>query len=108
MDRAAMTNSSEPTAPSATKETTMRVQIFAAAALAAGALLANPAATPARAQGFEYAYCTSGGWSTDNTCRFHTFEQCLTFVQGVGGSCVPNPRAAQSQPSPRGMMRPRR
>ncbi len=46
-------------------------------------------------------YCTIGGWSTDNTCRFYTFEQCMTFVQGVGGSCVPNPRATQYPQAPR-------
>jgi hypothetical protein len=86
----------------------MRVQILAAVALAAGAILASPAATPARAQGFEYAYCTSGGWATDGSCRFHTFAQCMAFVQGVGGGCVPNPRAAQPQQNPQGMMRPRR
>lgn len=77
----------------------MRVLTFAAA-LAGSALLAASTGTPARAQGFEhqgfeYPYCTSGGWATDNICRFYTFEQCMTFVQGVGGSCTRNPRVAQ-------------
>ena len=86
----------------------MRSLPFAAAVFTVGTLLANAATAPARAQGFEYPYCTSGGWATDNICRFVTFEQCMTFVQGVGGSCVPNPRAAQYPRIPRGSVRPRR
>lgn len=91
----------------------MRARHLAASMLAAGAILAGAAGTPAKAQGFEYPYCTSGGWSTDNICRFYTFEQCMTFVQGVGGSCVRNPRAMQ-YPAPQypqaaqGPSRPRR
>ncbi len=79
----------------------MRALTFAAAALAAGTILAGSAGKPVEAQGFEYPYCTTGGWSTDNTCRFYTFEQCMIFVQGVGGSCVPNPRATPYPRAPR-------
>jgi hypothetical protein len=86
----------------------MRALTYTAAALAAGTILAGAAGTPAKAQGFEYPYCTSGGWSTDNSCQFYTLEQCMTFVQGVGGSCVPNPRAAQYPQAAPGAMRPRR
>jgi hypothetical protein len=90
----------------------MRALIFATSALAAGVVLANPP-IPAKAQGFDYPYCTSGGWATDNICRFYTLEQCMAFVQGVGGSCVQNPRAAQYPATryPRAVqeqMRPRR
>ena len=45
--------------------------------------------------GLRIPYCTSGGWATDGMCRFRTFEECLTFVQGVGGSCARNPRVSQ-------------
>lgn len=69
----------------------MNLKIIAASALAGGAMLM--AAVPASAQGYEYPFCTSGGWATDNICRFNSFEECLTFVQGVGGSCTRNPRA---------------
>lgn len=80
----------------------MRATAFAVPVLAAAALLSVSGGAPASAQGFEYPYCTSGGWSTDNTCRFYTLEQCMTFVQGVGGFCVPNPRAnLQGAPRPR-------
>ena len=71
----------------------MNRKILAAVALAAGAVLLADAR--ANAQGYEYPYCTSGGWATDGMCQFRTFEECQTFVQGVGGSCVRNPRAAQ-------------
>ena len=83
----------------------MRAMTFAVPLLAAAALVPVSGRAPASAQGFEYPYCTSGGWSTDNTCRFYSFEQCMTFVQGVGGSCVPNPRAVQNL---QGAPRPRR
>jgi hypothetical protein len=71
----------------------MQLKILAASALAGGAMLL--AGAPAKAQGYEYPYCTSGGWATDGMCRFRTFEECLTFVQGVGGSCARNPRVSQ-------------
>jgi Protein of unknown function (DUF3551) len=87
-------------------ETTMSLKITAAAALAGGAMLL--AGAPARAQGYEYPYCTSGGWATDNICQFRTFEECMTFVQGVGGSCTRNPRVAQYPQAIQGSMRQRR
>lgn len=86
----------------------MRLFDFACSALASAMILAVPAAMPAKAQGFEYPYCTSGGWATDNICRFHTFEQCMTFVQGVGGSCVANPRAVRYPRAVPGSSPPRR
>jgi hypothetical protein len=84
----------------------MRLKIAAAAALACGAMLL--AGAPARAQGYEYPYCTSGGWATDGMCRFRTFEECQTFVQGVGGSCTQNPRAVQYPQAIQGSTRQRR
>ena len=84
----------------------MNRKILAAVALAGGAVLF--ADVHANAQGYEYPYCTSGGWATDGMCQFRTFEECQTFVQGVGGSCTKNPRAMQSPQIPPGAMRPRR
>jgi Protein of unknown function (DUF3551) len=84
----------------------MQLKIVAASALAGGAMLL--AGAPASAQGYEYPYCTSGGWATDGMCRFRTFEECLTFVQGVGGSCTRNPRAMQAPQIHPGAIRPRR
>jgi hypothetical protein len=84
----------------------MNRKILAAVALAGGAILLADAR--ANAQGYEYPYCTSGGWATDGMCQFRSFEECQTFVQGVGGSCTRNPRAMQSPQIPPGAMRPRR
>jgi hypothetical protein len=84
----------------------MRMQTLAMAALAAGAVLASAAATPARA--IDFAYCTVGGWSTDHTCSFYTLEQCQAFINGLGGSCVPNPRATLSPQLQQDTKRPRR
>ena len=84
----------------------MNRKILAAVALAGGAMLLADAR--ANAQGYEYPFCTSGGWATDGMCQFRTFEECQTFVQGVGGSCTKNPRAMQSPQIPPGAMRPRR
>jgi hypothetical protein len=84
----------------------MRMQTLAMTALAAGAVLASAAATPARA--VDFPYCTVGGWATDHTCSFYTLEQCQAFVQGLGGSCAPNPRATLSPQLQQGAKRPRR
>jgi len=84
----------------------MNLRIITAAALAgAAALLAG---APANAQSYEFPYCTSGGWATDGMCQFRTFEDCMTFVQGVGGSCTQNPRAMQIPQVPPGAVRQRR
>lgn len=84
----------------------MRMKTLAMAALAAGTVLASATATPAQA--VEFPYCTVGGWSTDHTCNFYTLEQCQAFIQGLGGSCTPNPRATLSPQLPQGAKRPRR
>src|SRR5436190_12517561 len=37
-------------------------------------------------------WCASaGGRSSYTNCGYHTFQQCLAAVSGVGGSCSPNP-----------------
>jgi hypothetical protein len=85
----------------------MRMQNLVAAGLAAGVIVAVTPATPARA--IDFPYCTIGGWSTDHTCSFYTLEQCQAFILGLGGSCVPNPRATRyPSPTPQGQPRPRR
>ena len=84
----------------------MRALTFTA--LAAGLFLMATAGLPAMAQVSEPAYCTIGGRDTDGQCNFYTLEQCRTFVQGVGGSCVPNPRAMRLPQDGRGIVRPQR
>ena len=85
----------------------MRMQILVMSALAAGAVLLSAAATTP-AQAVDFPYCTVGGWSTDHTCSFYTLEQCQAFIQGLGGSCAPNPRATLSSQLPQAAKRPRR
>lgn len=60
-------------------------------ALGVLALAASLAPTgQARAEG---RWCAeSGGRSAYTNCGYYTFQQCLAAVNGVGGSCRPNPR----------------
>ena len=53
------------------------------------ALLA--AAMPSRAQTYyDYPWCAAYSYWTKN-CGFMTFQQCLATINGVGGTCEPNP-----------------
>ncbi len=56
----------------------------------AGALVAAAAITAsAHADGPWCAYY--GGFASGATnCGFHTYQQCLATVSGIGGSCGPN------------------
>jgi hypothetical protein len=65
-----------------------RALFLVAAGLALTALSGGEAAAAAYC-----AYETSGrGGGTAENCGFHTFEQCLENVRGMGGTCSPNPR----------------
>ena len=73
----------------------MRVKPLVTVVLAALALPALLAASPARA--YEkpydpYPLCArySGGMSGSSNCGFSTLEQCRATVSGIGGSCEPN------------------
>ena len=33
------------------------------------------------------------------SCAFYTFQQCLTTVSGIGGSCIQNPRLPPPPPA---------
>jgi hypothetical protein len=59
--------------------------------LAAAAVLAGVAAsvTPAAAAP-SYPWCSRNA-TTGSDCSFNTFQQCLDYLSGVGGSCVDNP-----------------
>jgi Protein of unknown function (DUF3551) len=46
----------------------------------------------AAAQG---AWCADDAGPRTRTCNFYTFEQCLAFIRGLGGSCSPNPYLAR-------------
>ena len=52
----------------------------------------------AEAQNYPWcAYYNVSGGTTN--CGWATFEQCLTTVRGIGGSCGPNPMY-QTSPGP--------
>jgi hypothetical protein len=54
---------------------------------AAALLLVGGLGTSAKADG---PWCAFYGPSTYN-CGFHTYKQCYATIQGVGGTCRPNP-----------------
>jgi Protein of unknown function (DUF3551) len=63
---------------------------FIAAGVALTALSHREAAAAAYC-----AYESSGlGGGTAENCGFHTFEQCLENVRGMGGTCSRNPHEA--------------
>ncbi len=60
-----------------------------ALSLAGAVVVAAAIAAPAHADGPWCAYY-SGFRSGATNCGFHTYEQCLATVSGIGGSCGPN------------------
>jgi hypothetical protein len=54
-----------------------------------------------RAEAAPIAWCAEEQGQRSRTCSFYTFEQCLAFVRGVGGYCVPNPYLAYAPPDGR-------
>ena len=69
-----------------TLEIFMRMMPFVATAVLVG--LALPI-TPAAAAP-SYPYCSRNA-TTAGDCSFNTFQECLEYLNGVGGACVPNP-----------------
>jgi Protein of unknown function (DUF3551) len=64
--------------------------------LAALALTSSPAAS-------QWApWCLSEGGKDEGavTCIFHSFEQCLETLRGIGGSCGQNPYSSSGTPQP--------
>ena len=61
----------------------MRVLFLAAAVMTVGS-------GPALSQ--EYAYCSTAGTSTPQSCSYETLAQCNAAVSGTGVDCYKNPR----------------
>ena len=77
-----------PREPTMSIRPATKVAFALAALLAAGAF---DAATSARADG-PGAWCAeAGGRSEYRNCGYHTFQQCLAAISGVGTFCRPNP-----------------
>jgi hypothetical protein len=58
---------------------------------------------PARAQ--VWPWCADMTARATN-CGFASWQQCQTYISGIGGDCYPNPYAL-SEPAPRRAWRPR-
>jgi hypothetical protein len=65
--------------------------------------------TPAAAAP-SYPWCSRNA-TTGSDCSFETFQQCLEYLNGVGGSCTDNPGytgpAASAAPGPYNSYSPR-
>jgi hypothetical protein len=68
-------------------ETLMRLIPLAAAAVLAGFAAS---VTPAAAAAPVYPWCSRNA-ATGGDCSFETFQQCLDYLNGVGGGCTDNP-----------------
>jgi hypothetical protein len=87
-------------------ETFMRlIPLAASAVLAALAFSATPAAAAP-----VYPWCSRNA-ATAGDCSFQTFQQCLDYLNGVGGGCTDNPSytgpAASAAPGPYNAYTPR-
>jgi len=73
----------------------MRTMFFALAALAAGVLATPVAAAPS------YPWCASYNTDSGNhgACGYYTYEQCMSYVSGLQGTCSRNPFYAAVRPS---------
>jgi hypothetical protein len=68
-------------------------------ATAAVALVGDPRPSAAREW---YPWCAqTADQRSIIDCSFTTFEQCLTTLSGIGGSCVQNVRPPPAGPQPR-------
>jgi hypothetical protein len=61
------------------------IPLAAAAMLASLALQVTPAAAAPT-----YPWCSRNA-ATAGDCSFETFQQCLDYLNGVGGGCTDNP-----------------
>ena len=91
----------------------MHLLRLAAVTLAAAALPALLAVSPARA--YErpydpYPWCAryGGAMSGASNCGFLTWEQCMATVSGIGGFCEPNQFYNPRRAAPRHYQRYRR
>jgi Protein of unknown function (DUF3551) len=78
------------------KGKTMRFALSLLGAL----IMASAIGTPARADGPWCAFY-NGHFGGASNCGFHTNEQCLATISGVGGWCQPNTMYAPPAGRPR-------
>jgi Protein of unknown function (DUF3551) len=71
-----------------------------ALSLLGAVMVATAIGTPARADGPWCAFY-NGHFGGASNCGFHSYEQCLATVSGVGGWCQPNTMYAPPAARPR-------
>ena len=76
-----------------TRRLAWRAAILAGTVTLCGAI---DAGRGARAEGPWCAY--DYGYNQYQNCGYHTFQQCLDSVSGVGGFCRPNPYVVSAPP----------
>ena len=55
-------------------------------------------AAPAEAIVLDPPWCAHGGGNEQyENCGYFTWQQCMASVSGVGGMCIPNPRAPYAE-----------
>ena len=69
------------------------------AAIATGLVAADLPAPAAAQSYYDYPWCAAYSLRVRN-CGFMTFQQCLATINGVGGTCEPNP-FYRPRPAPR-------
>ena len=79
-------------------ETLMRVF---AAAIAISFLGMPLSVQPSRAEEPSYPWCASYNTDSGNhgACGYYTYEQCMSYVSGLQGTCSRNPFYAAVRPS---------
>lgn len=75
-----------------------RAAMLAAAAVA---IFAAGGAAPARADGLPFCVENNTITGMGRQCIFYTFQDCVDYRSGVGGSCFENPWYQPLQPAPR-------
>lgn len=65
-----------------------RPAVLAAAALA---IFAFGGAAPAKADGLPFCVDNNSRGGMGRQCIFYTFQQCVNYRSGIGGSCFANP-----------------
>lgn len=72
------------------------MKTFVFSLLAAGAVFAINAATPAKAADFKY--CLQGrDTGIPGDCQYRSYAECMTTASGRGAYCAINPRFAFAQ-----------
>lgn len=79
-------------------QTLTRAAMLAAAAIA---IVAAGGSAPARADGLPFCVENYTRTGPGRSCSFYTFQQCVDYTSGIGGTCAANPWYQPYDPAPR-------